>query len=83
MLWNMKWKILTEFCVSAALSLIFLMRNVEKQSFFAEFRFSRIGLLLAPKNDIIMIGTSFDCAESYKESEGSMNKIGWEMKAVD
>ena len=30
-----------------------------------------------------MIDISFDCVPSPKENEGSINKIGWEMKAGD
>ena len=63
-----------KFCVSGALTPIFLMRNVDKQRFFSpKLVFHSSANCSAPENDRIMIDTLIDCAESHEENEVSMN----------
>ena len=52
-----------------------------KNHFLRNYATYALAYYSAPVSDRIMIHTSFECAQSYEENEGSMNKIGWEIKA--
>ena len=61
-----------------------MKQNDENRCFSSQnYVFCALACHSIHSNDAIVIDTSFDCALSPKENEGSMNKIEWEMKAGD
>ena len=74
---NIKRKKFKKFGVPGILLSTFLKQYVEKSTFFPEkYVFYTLAYYSTLRDDTIMIDTSFDCASSPEENEGSMNKIG-------